>query len=249
MNMLKVACSSYLNAKPFVYGLLADAFRSYLHVSIEPPAICKDAFVSGNVDIALIPIVELPKNLDYQIVTNYCIGAINSVYSVCLFANEPIDVLKKIYLDKESRTSVKLLKLLSQEYWKINPEFIFEDFSPSALHKKTGCLLIGNKTFEQHSRFAYIYDLAREWRNYIGLPFVFAVWVAQKNISNADVDFFNEALSFGVNNIDSMSVQWQMEFKNIDVFHYLKTNIDYVFDNHKKNAMNLFLTKINNLNI
>jgi chorismate dehydratase len=111
--------------------------------------------------------------------------------------------------------------------------------------QNSGCLLIGDKTFGQHQRFAYIYDLAQAWQTYTGLPFAFAVWIAHKNVSPADIQMLNNALTFGINSLDAVVAQWQPQCKNVDVARYLSQDIDYVFDTKKRDAMHLFLTKIN----
>ena len=103
--------------------------------------------------------------------------------------------------------------------------------------------LLETQCFESENRFKYKIDLAEEWKNYSGLPFVFACWVSNKQLGKEFLDSFNNALSFGVNNIDKTSAY----FAKISVISeeelkiYLKTNIDFILDDKKRNGMNLFL--------
>jgi chorismate dehydratase len=235
-----------LNAAPFVYGLQAKDFKDYITLMLMPPAQCAESFAAAHVDAALIPVGALGQCNDYQIVSDYCIGASENVYSVCLFANEPINMLNSVYLDTDSRTSAKLVQILMQEYWHVSPTFIpLQMDSLTNFNKKgVGFLLIGDKTFDCRSHFSHIYDMAQAWKNHTGLPFVFAVWVAKNGINHADITLINKALSYGVNCIPQVAAQRQPYYE-IDVERYLTQYIDYDFDAMKKQGMHLFLTKIN----
>ena len=248
--MLKVSCVSYLNASPFVYGMQAQAFREHIRLRLEPPAQCAASFAAGRVDAALIPVGALGQLEHYQIVTEYCIGALESVYSVCLFANQRVELLNSIYLDTDSRTSSKLLHYLTQEYWHITPNFVSLPAlrggeSRYRIPKTAGCLLIGDKTFAQHRHFDYIYDLASAWNAHTGLPFVFAVWIARTGVDKTRIAMLNTALALGTGSIADVASQWQPFFTDIDVLQYLTANIDYNFDSKKREAMHLFLRKVN----
>jgi chorismate dehydratase len=244
--MLKVSCVSYLNAAPFVYGLQAEQYRSQLQLQMETPSQCAASFFNGNADVALVPVGALPQCADYSIITDYCIGAVNSVYSVCLFANEPVHSLKIIYLDTHSRTSAKLIQILTRNYWQIQPKFVPLHDNVYPPQKGAGYLLIGDKTFAQHRRFSHIYDLAEAWIAHTKLPFTFAVWLAQKSVCSADIAIINNALSFGIQHLNDVIQHRQSQYADVDVARYLTQQIDYQLDAKKREAMQLFLSKIQN---
>jgi chorismate dehydratase len=110
-------------------------------------------------------------------------------------------------------------------------------------------VLIGDQCFESEHKFKFKTDLAGEWNSHTGLPFVFAVWAANRDIDQGFIDEFNEALKMGVDNIDAvveyfapMSVIGK---KELDI--YLRKNIDYILDDRKFNGMNLFLDLLSKL--
>ena len=110
--MIKVAAISYLNSIPFIYGLENSNVYSDIILSKDYPSRVADSLLNDEVDIALAPIVVLNELKDYNVISEFCIGAESSVDSVCLYSHIPIEEIKTILLDYQSRTSVELLKLL-----------------------------------------------------------------------------------------------------------------------------------------
>jgi chorismate dehydratase len=88
------------------------------------------------------------------------------VASVCLFSEVPLDEIREVYLDYQSRTSVALLKWLMKEYWGISPALIAaKDEGYRKLIQGTSAgLVIGDRAFEQRKISTFIYDLGSEWK-------------------------------------------------------------------------------------
>ena len=94
-------------------------------------------------------------------------------------------------------------------------------------------------------RFKYVYDLSGEWKKFTGLPFVFACWVANKPVSKIFSELLNKAAAEGVTNIPSVLKQYGSgEIENSVAEKYLSTNIDFNFNEPKKQALKLFLSYI-----
>jgi len=246
MVMYKVSAVSYLNTLPFIYGLKTSELINSINLQLDYPAICADKLINSEVDIALVPITVIPKLKYHQIISNYCIGSDGAVDTVCLYSNVPISEIKKITLDYQSRTSVALLKVLLKEYWDLNTELIkaevgFED----TINGENAALVIGDRAFDLNHKYKYVYDLSALWKEMTGLPFVFACWVAIKDLPNQFLSDFNAALQNGLNNIDKAIL---MEVDNypscVSPEEYLNNKISYNFNEEKQKGMNLFLSKI-----
>ena len=115
--MLKVSAVSYLNSVPFIYGLKQSELIHNIDLQLDYPSICADKLINGNVNLALVPVAVIPKLKDSYIISDYCIGAVGAVDTVCLYSDVPITEIKSIGLDYQSLTSVALLKVLLKEYW------------------------------------------------------------------------------------------------------------------------------------
>lgn len=234
---------SYLNTKPLVYGFEHGMMEDQVELLFDYPARVANMLLSDEIDIGLIPVTELGKLSGYQIISDYCIGASEAVASVCLFSEVPIDEVEEILLDYQSRTSVALLKILLKEYWKIQPRLIEANFGyEQNIKGTTAGLVIGDRALLQRKHSTYIFDLAEAWQTMTGLPFVFAVWVANKQLPAAFKASFNLATAEGFKHIDEIVVN--LEFPTYDMQYYYRSNIDYVLDERKRAAIELFLLKL-----
>lgn len=242
MKKYKISAVSYLNTKPFIYGIQRSALMSKIDLSLDIPSVCAKKLLSREVDIALVPIAIIPELEEYYILSDYCIGAIQSVKTVCLFSDVPIHQIEKIYLDYHSRTSVKLIQYLCKNYWKIQPEFVNTSagFEQDINHTSAG-LVIGDRAFDLEKKKKYVYDLVEAWREHTGLPFVFAVWISNRKLPGDFLDQFNSALKLGVEKINEVVKIEKEKHPNIDVEKYFKENINFVLDKDKREGMNLFL--------
>jgi chorismate dehydratase len=242
MPKINVSVVSYANSIPFVYGLINSKIKDEINLSLDNPAACADKVINGTADIGLIPIIETLRLKSYEIISNLCIGANDYVKTVLLASDIEVHDLSDIYLDYQSRTSVVLVKVLSQRHWKINPNWIpaSQGFETKTISEKKGAVIIGDRTFFIQSK--YKYDLAHEWKLLTGLPFVFAAWVANKKLDSGFKERFNQALHFGTNHIEASTQLFKSPFPDeIAIVDYLKNNIDYSLDDQKNKAMQLFL--------
>lgn len=251
MSKIRISAVSYLNSLPFVYGLKHSPLAKDCDISLDTPSVCADKLISGKVDIGLIPIAAIQQVPHAKIISDYCIGSNGEVRTVCLYSEVPLDKIKTILLDYQSRTSVLLAKILVLEYWKINPEFVD---AKKGFEKKikgtTAGVVIGDRTFSltpSPSPFGeglgvrLAYDLSEQWKEFTGLPFVFACWVTNKKLSATFVSEFNNALENGLNNIDKTLKEFPPSvISKAAAKKYLTENINYDFDSEKKKAMKLF---------
>lgn len=249
---IRVSAISYLNTAPFVYGLQHSDIVENIDITFDYPSECARKLQQNESDIGIIPVAALLSLPKYEIISNYCIGAIGAVRTVALFSNSPLEKIERIYLDYQSRTSVNLVKILSKNFWKITPEWM--PFIPSqdanGLEPHEGLVIIGDRVFNSEKHYKYCYDLAAEWKKYTGLPFVFAVWASVKPLDSSFVNSFNRALQLGLKNIhlsvDNFSLQY---IERSDAIEYLNNNISYNLDNQKKEAIEVFLKFVKEVNL
>jgi len=246
MDKIKTVAVSYLNTKPLLYGLYQHGSDRYLDIRLAMPSLCAEQLISGEADLGLIPVGALHALDHYEIISDYCIGAVGKVQTVCLFANKPIDQIKRCYLDYQSRTSVELVQLLAREYWKYDWEWIpategFED----KIGDDTAAVIIGDRCIPLLKKHPYIYDLAEEWFNWTQLPFVFAVWVATKPIPASVIGDMNKAFRLGIDRIPQLINVLPDNKSDFDLEYYFKYAISYELTEEKRKGLELFLQKIN----
>jgi chorismate dehydratase len=241
---IKVGVVSYLNTRPLVYGLKLPPIADEIELIEETPARLADLLLNDEIDLGLVPTAVIPQLKDSFIASDYCIGTETEVASVCLFSEVPLNNIKKVYLDHESRSSVALLRWLMQESWGIYPEIIQakDDSYRKEITGTTAGLVIGDRAFEQRKVSTFIYDLASEWRAITGLPFVFAAWISNKPLPQTFIERFNKANALGLAHIDEIVAA--QPFDLFDLKKYYTLHLSYKLDERKRRGMDLFLQNI-----
>ncbi len=228
-----------------MYGMKSAAFLEAHELIPDYPAKVADMLKSGAVDVGLVPVALLHDLPQYYIVSDYCIASDYEVASVCLFSEVPVKDLTTVYLDYQSRTSVALAKVLMKEFWGINPILVDakDESYRTKINGTTGTVVIGDRALEQRRLSTYIYDLANEWRAMTSLPFVFAVWVSLKPMSEEWIKTFNAANAAGMQKLDEIAEE--QKFSSYDLKKYYTNNINYLLDEEKRKGMNRFLEFLN----
>ncbi len=244
---LKISAVSYTNTKPFIYGIQHSDLLDKIELSLDTPTDCAQKLIDNKVDIGLIPVAATLNMPYWEIVADYCIGAVGPVNSVFIFSNCDIKDVKRIQLDPESRSSNNLAKVLLKNFWKIQPELILnaEDYTTST-DPETACVLIGDRTFGKKDKYPFVYDLAEEWQKFTGLPFCFAAWIANKPIPQEFINEFNIVLKSGLD-LRAELLKELTPRTDFDLEDYLMHKLDFDLTEKKKEALHLFLQYIKEL--
>ncbi len=209
MSRLRLGAVEYLNARPLVYGLQRHADR--FDVRFDIPARCAELLHAGQVDIGLVPSIEYLRGESYVAVPGVAIGSDGPVASVAVFSRVPIDRVRTVALDASSRTSVALFTVLCARHFGIDPEVRVMPPDPQRmLETSDAALLIGDVALLVDHAAAGVQktDLGLAWREYSGLPFVYAFWFGRPGLLAAgDVAALREACRLGVEHIDDVARQ------------------------------------------
>ena len=248
LKKIRVGAVSYLNTKPLLYGIRKHKISQQIELIEDYPSRIAQLLIEDKIDVGLIPVTAMLRLKDPHIITNYCIGSDGPVASVCIFSEVPIEEVKNIYLDYQSKTSVSLARILLKEYWKRELELIEtkdEDFRDQ-IKGTTAGVVIGDRALEQRLKSKYIYDLGEAWMNYTGLPFVFATWVSNKPLPQEFINEFDEANAFGLRHLSE--VIDETTSSNFNLKNYYNNYISYQLNDKKRKGMNLFLELLSGAN-
>src|SRR6218665_991881 len=239
MEKIKISVVSYLNSKPFIYGIQHSEVINKIDLQLDIPAVCAQKLIDGTVDVGLIPVAVIPLLKEAHIISDHCIGAVGKVASVMLYSDVPLNEIKTVLLDYQSRTSVTLVKVLAQNFWNIHPEWIKAEANyENSISGTTAAVIIGDRTFGLEGKYKYVYDLAEEWQKFTQLPFVFACWVANKKLPDTFLSSFNEALQAGLDSRPQLIAEITAGKKyNTDIDTYLNKSISYDLSDAKKQAL------------
>lgn len=213
---------AYLNSQPLVHGLARDArFR----LEGDTPARVAERLQRGELDLGLIPSIEYARG-DYAIVPGLCIASRGPVRSVSLIHRAPLSELRRVALDRSSRTSVALLRLLLRARLGREPEYVeMAPDLPAMLQACDAALIIGDPALYLES-VAQRLDLAQAWRELTGLPFVFAVWAGRPEAVDAGrVRALQAALQAGLRALPEIAAAYN-EHAALNE-SYLRSNVHY----------------------
>jgi chorismate dehydratase len=179
----RIAAVSFLNSVPLIEGLAERDDRVALTSAL--PSRLVELLHADEVDVALLPVVEHFRRPGGRLLPGIGIAADGAVGSVKLFTRSAPAQITRVAVDRGSRTSVALLRILLAERFGIRPDFFaVKPTAASLLDSEEAVLVIGDRCFEFTRQLAAAgtaevaaYDLGALWRDLTGLPFVFAAWV------------------------------------------------------------------------
>ncbi|HYN20387.1 MAG TPA: menaquinone biosynthesis protein, partial [Thermoanaerobaculia bacterium] len=227
---LRVGIVNFLNSKPLAWGFLKGHHADLFAPTYHPPAMVARLLGQGALDIGLIPSIEVQRIPGLKVLPDLCIASRHEVKSVLLVSRGPLEQVRKVALDQNSRTSVALVRILLQERG-IHPEYVHERPDPERmLSEADAALLIGDPALKVEREKYQVIDLAAEWNALTGLPFVFAVWAVRAGVDLPDLPFyFKSSLRYGLSSIDTVSRESAAELglDSADVVSYLTENLSY----------------------
>lgn len=231
MPKLRVGIVNFLNSKPLAWGFLKGHHADLFAPTYHPPAMVAKLLGQGALDIGLIPSVEVQRIPGLKVLPDLCVASRHEVRSVLLVSRGPIEEVKRVALDQNSRTSVALVRILLQERWGIHPEYVHERPDPERmLSEADAALLIGDPALKVEREKYKVWDLAAEWNALTGLPFVFAVWAVRPEVYLPDLPFyFKSSLRYGLSSVDTLSREAAAELglESSEVRSYLTDNLAY----------------------
>jgi len=244
MNPVRISAVSYYNTLPLIYGISRSGLLDGYELQLDVPSVCAEKLRNGEADLSLVPVGALPSFKHFELVGNYCIGAVGKVKTVLLLSNVPVSQIHTIYLDTDSRTSVNLVRVLTRRLWKTKVKWkSLNGTDPMSLGGEDGVVLIGDKTFGVCNKFEYCYDLAGCWHDLTGLPFVFAAWASTSELPVEFTRQFEAALEWGVSHFrESVILAKNLLISEKELIHYLEFDISFQLDEAKRKGLDLFLS-------
>lgn len=244
----RIGAVSFLNTVPLTYGL--DR-RDDVHLLFDLPSRLADRLHEDQVDVGMIPIIEYLRGVGGDIVPGICIGAEGAVDSVKVFSRVPLKEAKSIAVDRGSRSSVALLRILLAELHGHQPDlFTVTPRSENPFLEHDSALIIGDRAMRVDEKELHVYDLGEMWHEMTGLPFVFAAWVLSNSYSSqANRKRRNEIISIlvaakaeGFAHIDTLALeQAETTGKDAgDLKSYWTRSIHYEMGERELEGLRLF---------
>jgi chorismate dehydratase len=191
-RLIRIGAVNYLNTKPLIHDL--DTLAPEAELLLDLPSRLAEQLSDGQLDVALIPVIEYFRAGSYTLVPNIAIASRGPVLSVTLFSRVPWTEIRRVALDEGSRTSACLTQILLRKRYGVNPTVVpLPAEQPAETVDADAVLLIGDRAMRAClPGFAHAFDLGQEWFDWTSLPFVYAVWAVREG---ADLGSVEEALT------------------------------------------------------
>ena len=166
-------------------------------------------------------------------------------YRISLINSSPSNSsIKNIWFYRFS-SSESWTKIILEEKFEMEPEYIIMEPNIEKMFEKAdAALIIADNALELYTEYPNKFDLAEEWYDMTGLPFVFAILAGYEgSLEPVDHDIFKRSLEYGTSHLDEICKDWHKTHPKFTVpFYkdYLKENIQYEFGEEEKKGLNLF---------
>jgi chorismate dehydratase len=221
----RVGHIQFLNCLPIYWGLVNSGAILDMDLVKDSPDVLSNMLVAGDLDIGPISLVEYLRNADdLVILPNLAVGSDGPVMSCILASQLPYEDLDgaRVALGSTSRTTVQLAQLILRERFKAQPEYFTcpPDLS-RMMQEAAGAVIIGDPALRASLYDAphlglRVLDLGKAWKDWTGLPMVFAVWAVRKDFLAASPEIVHEvhqaflrSRDLSVENVDKVARQVQ----------------------------------------
>lgn len=198
---LKLGKIGYLNVLPVYYALESGAIPHPFRIISGVPAHLNRLMAAGELDLSVVSSIEYARHPErYYILPDLSISCRGAVKSVLLFSRVPLDELdgREVLVSAQSHTSIALLKILCAFHLRLRvvctpancSQVLAQGDPPRAF------LAIGDEALrlQRSGLYPHRLDLGEVWHAWTGLPFVFALWVMQRQTFERGNDSLQRAV-------------------------------------------------------
>jgi len=235
----------FLNCLPLFWGLARTGSLLDMDLHTDTPDGLNDALASGDLDMGPISLMEFLRHADDLVaLPDIAVGSDGDVMSCLIVSQVPLEELdgQPVALGSTSRTSVRLAQLLLAERVGVNPEyFVCPPDLRTMMSEAKAAVIIGDAALRAALHEAprmglEVHDLGRMWKDWTGLPFVFAVFAARRDFLarepalvrqvHADLLASRDLSLAEMAKVCEQAAQWE-EFDAATLERYYTTALDF----------------------
>ncbi len=189
----RVGHIQFLNCLPLYWGLMRSGALFGVELHKDTPDRLNQALVAGDLDIGPISLVEYLRHADeLLLLPDLAVGSDGPVLSVNLATTVPPGELsgRPVALGSTSRTGVLLARMWLESCHQVTPRyFTCPPDLTEMLIEADAAVLIGDVALRMRHDAPRagleVIDLGEAWREWTGLPMVFAVWAVRRDFAAA----------------------------------------------------------------
>ncbi|WP_394427921.1 menaquinone biosynthetic enzyme MqnA/MqnD family protein [Streptomyces sp. SGAir0957] len=241
----RVGHIQFLNCLPLFWGLARTGTLLDMDLRADTPDGLNDALAAGDLDMGPISLLEFLRHADDLVaLPDIAVGSDGDVMSCLIVSQVPLEELdgERVALGSTSRTSIRLAQLLLAERVGVRPDYYMcpPDLR-TMMSEAKAAVVIGDAALRASLHEAprmglQVHDLGRMWKDWTGLPFVFAVFAARRDFLAREPETVRQVhsnllasrdLSLAeVTKVCEQASQWE-EFDASTLERYYTTALDF----------------------
>ncbi|CAM2011211.1 menaquinone biosynthetic enzyme MqnA/MqnD family protein [Acanthopleuribacter pedis] len=234
----------YLNALPLNMAFKDGIFGDEVNLHFDFPSQCADNLASNRCDVGLISSIEYQRIPHLLVAPHICIASRREVRSVLILTKKPLAEVHTLALDRFSRSSAALVQVIFHLRFGRQPRFLTMSPRPEAmLAEADAALIIGDAALRPLPEDVAKIDLAAEWFQRTGLPFVFAFWTMRPNLPTDKISaMLLKAKNYGLPQIEQRmpEIRARWDFPAEEIQHYFRHNIHYDLGDEERESLQRF---------
>ncbi len=251
-KVLRLAAVTYLNARPLWEALSTSPLADGVNLTTALPSEVARRIAEEEADVGLVPVAALASLGDTRLVRGIGISSRGPVESVVIVSQVPFERVETLSLDASSRTSAVLARLVMRHRFERDfpVQVMPTEQAVRAAEGTRAAMVIGDPALEVRDRFPFVLDLAEAWREWTGLPFVFAAWGGRKGALDAQGEGEGEARLLeakrvGLERRDAIADAHAQArgLSSEKLRHYLSESIRYDFGDDERRGLERFFVE------
>jgi chorismate dehydratase len=261
-----MAAIHFLNPAPLMWDFEHEPRRSDLReryqIGYTTPSRCARELAAGDADIGLVPVAAHATTPSLLVVPGCAIASLDRVRSIILVVRpeQGVSAVRTVAADTSSRTSNAYTRIMFDIFWKVPAVFVpHPPVLESMLAVADAALLIGDpallaledrKARETRTGEQLLYlDLAHEWHNFTGLPWVSAFWALRSGALEESgacaaeiIGDLQASRDHGIAHVEDLAEEWsgRIAVPRDTIRFYLSSNIHYILDEACMRGLELF---------
>ena len=253
-NRLLIGEIPYANLFPIFYMLKRESDISGYEFIKGAPSDLNKKIREGSIDVSPSSSIEYLRHPDrYELIENHSISSMGPVGSILLFSNKPIEKLGSLTVltSSQSETSVALIRIVLNKFYELDCSFQSSSKKlKDAIRSSAAYLLIGDEALMEAMKWPglYIYDIGELWYRHTGLPFTFALWIANKDCRTEKNELYrkfiydlNRAKTSALNSMDTVAASCPLkDILSAEALISYWKKMSYDFGDEHRKGLELF---------
>ena len=230
---------------PLVYGLQEDRINHQFKIQISQLNANGTKLREGEIDLGLISSIDYAlKKESWRILPGIGISSKEKGKYVQLFFKKGLRDLKTIAVDNNAGSELTLLQILMREKFTLSPSYFKMEANLEQMFSKAeAALIIGDHALHFYHLHQNRLDLAEEWTDLTGLPFVYAFWAGRDlMLTPEDLKMIQLSHHLGTKNLENIAKTYAEDHsENWAFYHDLLTkNLTFSLSEDELEGLNEF---------